>query len=67
MNIKVNKKMLKRFLEIMDSYNEFVFGSEEDIKKQLEICLNSQGYWSGCSIRVYYNKDTKDFEIGSRF
>lgn len=65
--IKVNREMLKRFLEIMEDYNEFVFGSEKDIKRQLEICLNSQGYWSGCSIRVYYNKDAKDFRIESRF
>lgn len=67
MNIKVNNKMLKRFLEIMDDYGEFVFGSEEEIKQQLEICLNRQGYWSGCTIRVYYNEDTKDFSIGNRF
>ena len=65
--IKVNNKMLKRFLEIMDDYGEFVFGTDKEIKQQLEICLNSQGYWSGCSIRVYYDKDTKEFSIGSRF
>lgn len=65
--IKVNKKMLYRFLDIMDDYGEFVFGNEKDIQRQLEICLNSQGYWSGCSIRVYYNKDIKDFTIQSRF
>ena len=65
--IKVNKKMLKRFLEIMDEYKEFLFGSEEMIKEQLEICLNSQGYWSGNSIRVYYDKDKKDFYVGSRW
>ena len=65
--IKVNKKMLSRFLEIMDDYGEFVFGDEKDIKKQLEICLNSQGYWSGCSIRVYYNENENDFQIESRF
>ena len=67
MKIKVNDKMLRRFLEIMDNYNEFVFGSEEDIKRQLETCLNFQGYWSGCSIRVYYDKDIKDFYVGNRF
>lgn len=65
--IKVNNKMLKRFLEIMDDYGEFVFGDTKQIKQQLEMCLNSQGYWSGCSIRLYYNKDTKDFSVGSRF
>ena len=65
--VKVNDKMVKRFLEIMDEYDEFVFGDIDDIKKQLEVCLNSQGYWSGCSIRVYYNNDTKDFFVGSRF
>lgn len=65
--IKVTKTMVKKFLKIMDSYGEFVFGSEEEIRQQLAICLNSQGYWSGCSIRVYYNEDTKDFTIGSRF
>lgn len=65
--IKVNNKMYKQFIEIMDEYNEFLFGSDEDIKKQLEICLNSQGYWSGCSIRVYYDIDTKSFSVGSRF
>ena len=65
--IKVNKKMVERFLNIMEDYGEFVFGDYDYIKKQLEICLNSQGYWSGCSIRVYYNEDTKDFYVGSRF
>lgn len=65
--IKVNNKMLKRFLEIMDDYGEFVFGDDKQIKNQLELCLNSQGYWSGCSIRVYYDKDTKDFRIENRF
>ena len=65
--IKVNNKMLKRFLEIMDDYGEFVFGSESEIKNQLQVCLNSQGYWSGCSIRLYYDKDLKDFRIESRF
>lgn len=65
--IKVTNKMFKRFLEIMDDYHEFVFGSEEMIKEQLEICLNNQGYWSGCYIRVYYDKDTKDFVIERRF
>ena len=65
--IKVNNKMLKRFLEIMDDYGEFVFGDDKQIKQQLELCLNSQGYWSGCSIRVYYDENIKDFRIGNRF
>jgi len=67
MKIKVNKKMLNRFLEIMEEYGEFVFGEEEEIKQQLEICLNNQGYWSACSIRVFYNKDLKDFKVENRF
>ena len=29
MNIKVDNKMLKRFLEIMDDYGEFVFGTDK--------------------------------------
>lgn len=65
--IKVNKKMLDRFLQIMDDYGEFVFGEENYLKKQLENCLNAQGYWSGCSIRVYYDKNIKDFYVGNRF
>lgn len=65
--IKVNNKMLNRFLEIMDDYGEFLFGDDKYLKKQLEIVLNSQGYWSGNSIRVYYNEDIKDFTIESRF
>ena len=67
MKIKVNNKMLKRFLKIMDDYGEFIFGTEEEIKQQLKICLNRQGYWSACSIRVYYDIDTKDFYVGSRW
>ena len=63
--MKVNNKMLKEFLDIMEDYNEFVFGTEEDIKKQLELCLNTQGYWSGCAIRVYY--DNNEFRIERRF
>lgn len=64
--IKVNNKMLKRFLEIMEDYGEFVFGTDKEIKSQLAICLNSQGYWSGCAIRVYYNEDIKDFRVERR-
>lgn len=63
--IKVNNKMLEEFLDLMDSYGEFLFGTEEEIKKQLELCLNSQGYWSGCSIRVFYNNN--NFSVESRF
>lgn len=65
--IKVNKKMVKRFLDIMENYGEFVFGDYDYIKKQLEICLNSQGYWSGLAIRVYYDENIKDFYIGTRY
>ena len=65
--IKVNNNMLKTFLNIMDDYNEFVFGDDAEIKQQLELCLNSQGYWSGCSIRVFYDKGTKEFYVESRF
>lgn len=64
--IKVNKKMLKEFLEIMDEYDEFVFGDEDMIKEQLQSVLNTQGYWSGCSIRVYYDKKS-GFSIGNRY
>jgi len=65
--VKVNDEMLKKFLTIMEDYDEFIFGTDEEIKNQLEICLNSQGYWSACSIRVYYNKETNDFSIEKRF
>ena len=65
--IKVNNKMLERFFEIMDDYGEFLFGDDEEIRQQLQMCLNSQGYWSGTAIRVYYDKDTKDFTIERRF
>lgn len=67
MKIKVNNKMYKRFLEIISEYDEIVFGDDEYLKQQLEICLNSQGYWSGCAIRIYYNQDTKDFYVENRF
>lgn len=63
--MKVNNKMLYEFLDIMEDYGEYVFGTEEEIKKQLELCLNTQGYWSGCSIRVYY--DNNNFRIERRF
>ena len=65
--IKVTKKMVKRFKSIMEDYGEFLFGSDKDIQTLLAVCLNTQGYWSGCSIRVFYNEDTKDFEVESRF
>ena len=65
--IKVNKRMLERFLQVMDDLGEFVFGDDKQIKQQLEICLNSQGYWSGCAVRVYYDEDAKDFYAESRF
>ena len=65
--IKVNNKLLNRFLELMDNYGEFVFGTDKEIKEQLETCLNTQGYWSGCAIRVYYNQIEKDFYVENRF
>jgi hypothetical protein len=66
--VKVNKKMLDDFLKIMDDYNEFIFMDDEDyLMNQLQACLNTQGYWSGCAIRVYYDEDTKEFYTASRF
>lgn len=65
--IKVNNKMLKKFLEIMEKYDECVFGDDEEIKEQLEICLNSQGYWSGCEIKVYYDEEEKDFFVENKW
>jgi len=55
--IKVNKKILNEFLDLMKDFGEVVFGTDKEIKKQLQICLNSQGYWSGCSIKVYYRNN----------
>ena len=67
MKIKVNKKLVERFLEIAEEYGEYIFGDYEYVKNQLETCLNIQGYWSGCSYRFYYDSDTKDFYVESRF
>lgn len=66
--IKVSKKMFNKFLNIINSYDdEFLFGTKEEIKKQLEVCLNTQGYWAGNMIRIFYNEDTKQFSIESRW
>lgn len=65
--IKVNNKMYNEFVNIMEDYGEFLFGSDRDIKEQLELCLNSQGYWSGNEIRVVYDKDKKDFRVEYRW
>lgn len=65
--VKVNDKMLDKFIALMDECDEFLFGEREDIKRQLETCLNTQHYWSGCAIRVYYDEDTKEFYTTSRF
>ena len=64
--IKVTDKMLKNFLKIMDEYDEFVFGDNKYLKKQLETCLNTQGYWAGCNIKVVCDKDN-NFRVLSRF
>ena len=67
--IKVNDKMLDKFINIMDEYGEVLINYEDRdyLKKQLEAVLNFQGYWSGVYIRVYYNKNTKDFRVENRF
>lgn len=65
--IKVNKKMLEKFLKIMDDYGEFVFGDEDQIKQQLQVCLNSQGYWSGTYYRIYYDIYEQEFYLESKF
>jgi len=67
MKIKVNNKMLKDFLAIADNCGEFLFyETENQLKKQLEIVLNCQGYWSGCYYRIYYNEKTKSFTYESK-
>ena len=63
--IKVNKKMLDEFLELMEDLGEFVFGTKKEIKNQLQVCLNSQGYWSGCEYRIYYKNN--HYVVESRF
>ena len=65
--IKVNDKMLEKFYNIMDDYNEFIFGDDEEIRRQLETCLNTQGYWSGCTINIWYDEYTKEFYAYSRY
>ena len=50
----------------MDDFGEYVFGDEKQIKQQLEVCLNSQGYWSGCFVRVYYDNNSKTFRTEGR-
>ena len=65
--IKVDRKMTERFIALMEDHDEFVFGDLEQVRKQLEVCLNSQGYWSGCAIRVFYDEIEKDFYVESRY
>lgn len=65
--IKVTKNMVKRFLQLMEENDEFIFGDEAYVKEQLQTCLNTQGYWSGCAIRVYYNSETDSFRTERRF
>ena len=65
--IKVNNKMYKEFVNIMEDYGEFLFGTDKEIKKQLEMCLNTQGYWSGNAIRVYYDKERDTFSVEDRW
>lgn len=65
--IKVNKKMLNKFLQIMDDYGEFVFGDEKQLQNQLQVCLNSQGYWSGTYYRIFYDENTKEFYLKSKY
>ena len=65
--MKITNKILEKFLKIANDYGEFVFGDKKQIKQQLEICLNSQGYWSGTYYRFYYNDNIKDFYLESRF
>ena len=63
--IKVDKKMLDEFLDLMDDLGEFAFGTKKEIKNQLQTCLNFQGYWSGCEYRIYYKNN--HYVVESRF
>lgn len=65
--IKVNNDIYKKFLDIMYEYDEPLFGDDDFLKKQLESCLNIQGFWSGCAIRVYYNDNDKTFSVENKF
>ena len=63
--MEVNDKMYKEFKDLMYILGEPVFGNKSQIKSQLEMCLNTQGYWSGVSYRIYY-KDGK-FESRDKY
>lgn len=64
--IKVNKKMLDEFLDLMDDLGEFVgFYTTKQLKQQMEMVFNSQGYWSGCEYRIYYRNN--HYVVENRF
>lgn len=63
--MEVNDKMYKEFMNTLELLDEPVFGNKQQIKSQLEVCLNSQGYWSGVNYRIYY-KDSK-FESRDKY
>lgn len=66
--IKIDNETLDKFIKLMEDYDEFLFfDTKEELKKQLEMCLNTQGYWSGCSIKVYYDDKAKGFIVKNRF
>lgn len=65
--MEINKKIVNDFVEYMENIGEFVFGDYKQIKQQLEMTLNYQGYWSGVYYRIYYDKDKKIFYAVSKY
>lgn len=63
--MKISDEMLDEFLYIMKNYNEPVFGDKEEIREMLKSRLETQGYYAGMSIRVFYKND--EFYVEERF
>lgn len=63
------KNKLNRFLEALEEYGEYFF-SYGSVKKDYEFItsiINTQGYWSGTSYRLYFDNNLNLVDVQERW
>lgn len=63
------KKKVKKFMQALEEYGDMYF-SQGSIKADYEYItyvINTQGYYSGCEYRFYFNEDFDLIKVEERW
>lgn len=63
------RQFMTEFEQLLDEYGDYFFstGSTSEDYKHVMNVLSGQGYWSGCSMRFYFDEQLKLDHVEARF